>query len=162
MDLDMIDILTTLRALADETRFRIINLLLTHDLCVGALAGQLNMSKAAVSQHLQILRKAGLVRGEKRGYWTHYSVEKSVIHQITEDLIKRTNQAPDFRVVCHRSVPDGINANDMERREFAMCKDCCQQPDRLKGKPEECTPEQIRECHGDEKDHPCVPKKEEE
>ena len=41
-----------------------------------------------------------------------------------------------------------------------MCKDHCQQPDLLKGKPEECTPEQIRECHGDEKDHPCIPKKE--
>jgi len=156
----VIDIIPTLKALADETRFRIVNLLLTHDLCVGALASHLNMSKAAVSQHLQKLRKAGLVRGEKRGYWTHYSVTKSAVHQMAEELLKRTNQAPDFRVVCHRSIQDGINTNDMERREFAMCKDCCQQPDRLKGKPEECSPEQIKECHGDEKDHPCVPKKE--
>jgi ArsR family transcriptional regulator len=161
MDSDMTDILSKLKALGDETRFRIINLLLTHDLCVGALAGHLNMSKAAISQHLQILRKAGLVRGEKRGYWTHYSVDKNAIHQIAEDLIKRTDQAPDFRAVCHRSVQDEINTNDMERREFGMCQDCCQQPDRLKGKTEECTPEQIRECHGDEKEHPCVPKKEE-
>ena len=157
----MIDILPTLKALADETRFRIINLLLTHDLCVGALANQLNISKAAVSQHLQILRKAGLARGEKRGYWTHYSIDKSAIHRIAEDLIKRTDQAPDLRVVCHRSVPDEINKKERERRGLAMCKDCCQQPDRLKGKPGECTPEQIRECHGDEKDHPCVSKKEE-
>jgi len=105
----MVDILPTLKALADDTRFRIIDLLLTHDLCVGALAGRLNISKAAVSQHLQILRKAGLVRGEKRGYWTHYSVDKGAIHQIAEDLIKRTDQAPDFRVVCHHSVKDEIN-----------------------------------------------------
>jgi DNA-binding transcriptional ArsR family regulator len=158
MDLDMIDTISTLKALADETRFRIINLLLTHDLCVGALAGHLNMSKAAVSQHLQILRKAGLVRGEKRGYWTHYCVDKSAVQRIAQDLLKTTDQAPDFRVVCHRSVPDEINANDQERREFAMCKDCCQQPDHLKGKPAECTPEQIKECHGDEKEHPCEPK----
>ena len=40
-----------------------------------------------------------------------------------------------------------------------MCKDCCRQPDGLKGRPGECTPERIKECHGDEKDHPCVPKK---
>ena len=153
--------ISVLKALADETRFRIISLLLAHDLCVGALANHLGISKAAVSQHLQILRKAGLVRGEKRGYWTHYSVDKSAIHQVAEDLMTRTNQAPDFRTACHRSVPDEINTNNMERRGLAMCKDCCQQPDRLKGKPEECTPEQIRECHGDEKDHPCVPKKEE-
>lgn len=35
-----------------------------------------------------------------------------------------------------------------------MC--CCQKPDQLKGKPEECSPEQIRKCHGDVKEHPCV------
>jgi hypothetical protein len=34
----------------------------------------------------------------------------------------------------------------------------CQKPEKLKGKPEECTPEQIRECHGDVKKHPCVTK----
>lgn len=41
-----------------------------------------------------------------------------------------------------------------------MCgKDkCCQNPDRLKGKPRECTPEQVRECHGGRK-HPCVQEK---
>ncbi len=157
----MINIISTLKALADETRFQIINLLLTHDLCVGALAGHLEMSKAAVSQHLQILRKAGLVKGEKRGYWTHYSVDRSAIQRIAQDLIMTAEQAPDFRVVCHRSVPDEFNTNDMERSEFTMCQDCCQQPVRLKGKPDECTPEQIRECHGDEKEHPCVPQKEE-
>lgn len=159
MDLDMIDIIPSLKAMADETRFRIINLLLTHDLCVGALAGHLDMSKAAVSQHLQILRKAGLVRGEKRGYWTHYSVDKNAIHRIAEDLIRTIDRAPDFRIVCHRSVSDRVDANTMERRDLAMCKDCCQHPDLLKGKPGECSPEQIKECHGDEKDHPCVPEK---
>ena len=85
----MSDLVLTLKALADESRFRIINLLLTHDLCVGALAGHLNISKAAVSQHLQILRKAGLVSGEKRGYWTHYRVDRSAILQIAEALRKK-------------------------------------------------------------------------
>ena len=32
----------------------------------------------------------------------------------------------------------------------------CQKPENLKTKPEECTPEQIRQCHGDVQDHPCV------
>jgi ArsR family transcriptional regulator len=147
----MNDFMQILKALADETRFRIIDLLLAHDFCVGALAGHLNISKAAVSQHLQILRKAGLVRGEKRGYWTHYIVDKTVIHQIAEDLIERTNKAPDFRLACHRSVSDGIKIHDMERSDFAMRKEYCQQPDRLKEKPEVCTPEQIRERHGGER-----------
>ncbi|MFO7958674.1 MAG: hypothetical protein R6X33_16415 [Candidatus Brocadiia bacterium] len=40
-----------------------------------------------------------------------------------------------------------------------MCggKGCsCQQPEKLKDKPENCSPEQIRECHGDVESHPCV------
>ncbi|MFW6169986.1 MAG: hypothetical protein ACODAD_05810 [Planctomycetota bacterium] len=34
-------------------------------------------------------------------------------------------------------------------------KKCCEKPEELKGKPEECTPEQIRKCHGDAREHPC-------
>lgn len=39
-----------------------------------------------------------------------------------------------------------------------MCdgKKGCQKPDQLKGKPSECSPEQVKKCHGDAKDHPCV------
>jgi len=40
-----------------------------------------------------------------------------------------------------------------------MCKEGCQKPENLKDKPEGCTPEQIRECHGEVKEHPCVPGK---
>jgi len=32
----------------------------------------------------------------------------------------------------------------------------CQKPENLSGKPEECSPEQIRQCHGDVEAHPCV------
>jgi ArsR family transcriptional regulator len=42
-----------------------------------------------------------------------------------------------------------------------MCRtnQCCQKPEQLKNKPEECSPKQIKECHGDHKTHPCVPEK---
>jgi hypothetical protein len=36
-----------------------------------------------------------------------------------------------------------------------MCTCCCEQPEKLKGKPEDCTPEQIKECHGEVQGHPC-------
>lgn len=36
---------------------------------------------------------------------------------------------------------------------------CCEKPENLKGKPKDCSAEQIRECHGDEKDHPCTTSK---
>lgn len=40
-----------------------------------------------------------------------------------------------------------------------MCdaKKGCQKPEALQGKPQDCTPEQIRECHGDAAQHPCTP-----
>lgn len=158
----MDDFIFALKALGDETRFRIIHLLLSHDLCVGALADHLSLSKAAVSQHLQILRKAGLVKGEKRGYWTHYGVDKDVIRRIADALMETADQAPEFRVACHRSEPNKTEQVHQERIEFPMCQNCCQQPIQLKGKPEKCTPEQIRKCHGDESAHPCFPEKEKE
>ena len=39
-----------------------------------------------------------------------------------------------------------------------MCgeKGKCQKPENLKGKPEECSPEQIRKCHGEVAKHPCL------
>ena len=39
-----------------------------------------------------------------------------------------------------------------------MCGDKkkCQKPENLKGRPEHCTPEQIRKCHGDAATHPCT------
>ncbi len=41
-----------------------------------------------------------------------------------------------------------------------MCsgKKECQRPKDLIGKPEKCSPEQIKKCHGDEKEHPCAEK----
>ncbi len=39
-----------------------------------------------------------------------------------------------------------------------MCQGakCCQKPKALKGRPQDCSAEQIRKCHGDVKKHPCV------
>jgi transposase len=35
----------------------------------------------------------------------------------------------------------------------------CQKPEQLKGKPRDCSPEQVKECHGDVKKHPCTSRK---
>jgi len=35
---------------------------------------------------------------------------------------------------------------------------CCEKPNHLRDRPQECTPEQIRECHGEVKEHPCTAK----
>ena len=88
----MIKLVAILKALSDETRFNMVNLLLKHDFCVGALAKQLGISKAAVSQHLQILRKAEIVKGEKRGYYTHYCVDRELLKDTAERIIELSCQ----------------------------------------------------------------------
>jgi ArsR family transcriptional regulator len=146
-----------LKTLADETRFKLVKLLLTHDLCVGGLAKHLGVSEAAVSQHLKSLREAGVVRGEKRGYWTHYSVEKEKLHELADLLGALTRLEPCLESVCIKTLNNKI---DCQKEEKKMCDCKCQHPEKLKGKPGECAPEQIKECHGDEKIHPCADAKE--
>ena len=69
-------------ALSDATRLRLIKLLSSQRspdaLCVNALASILGISQSAVSQHLRILRSAGLVKGKRRGYRIHYSMNPEI------------------------------------------------------------------------------------
>lgn len=99
----MNQLLEVLKALADETRMKILTILLTHDLCVGALAKNLDISEAAVSQHLQILRKAGVIKGEKRGYFTHYYVDRNILKDTAEEIIKTASQMQQCENSCHKN-----------------------------------------------------------
>ncbi len=102
------EILGQLKALADENRLKLVHLLLTQNLCVGALAHRLGISEAAVSQHLQVLRKAGLICGEKRGYWTHYSVERDTLKGLADRLNMIADQSPLAEGCCRRSLSDEV------------------------------------------------------
>ena len=62
------------RALSQESRLRIVRLLSQRTLCVGAISNLLGISAGAVSQHLRVLKDAGLVKAERRGYFIHYTV----------------------------------------------------------------------------------------
>ena len=64
------------KALSVGTRVRIIELLKRRPLCVNALAHRLDITPAAVSQHLRILRDAEIVIPEKKGYFVHYRLDE--------------------------------------------------------------------------------------
>jgi DNA-binding transcriptional ArsR family regulator len=74
---------TVFGALADPTRLKLVKLLcrqLEPDaLCVNALARLLGVSQSAVSQHLRVLKSIGLVKGERRGYHIHYSIDRRML-----------------------------------------------------------------------------------
>jgi DNA-binding transcriptional ArsR family regulator len=64
------------KALSVPVRLEILDLLAERSLCVNAITGFLHISQPAVSQHLAVLRYAGLVRGDKSGYRVHYSLDR--------------------------------------------------------------------------------------
>ena len=69
MDIDV------LKALADERRLKIVEMLTRGELCVCELAEGLDASDALISHHVKKLREAGLVRTRKVGQWLHCSLE---------------------------------------------------------------------------------------
>jgi DNA-binding transcriptional ArsR family regulator len=68
-----------LKVLSVGTRVRIVQVLRGRVLCVGALASQLDVTQGAVSQHLRVMRDAGLVIDEKRGYYVHYRLNEQTL-----------------------------------------------------------------------------------
>jgi ArsR family transcriptional regulator, arsenate/arsenite/antimonite-responsive transcriptional repressor len=64
------------RALADETRFRILNLLCEGELCVCDIMRVLAQPQSKVSRHLAYLRSAKLVEAKKDGLWMYYRLSK--------------------------------------------------------------------------------------
>lgn len=67
------DLTDLLKALADANRLRILNLLGDRTLCVCDLEDILGLNQSNLSRHLAKLKQVGLVRGEKRGLFMHYS-----------------------------------------------------------------------------------------
>ncbi|KPJ87421.1 MAG: hypothetical protein AMS17_08610 [Spirochaetes bacterium DG_61] len=78
------------KALSVPVRLKIIKLIADRPLCVNAITRFLSISQPAVSQHLAVLRQAGLVTGEKRGYMVHYTFNRSRF----EDLQKAMDSFP--------------------------------------------------------------------
>jgi DNA-binding transcriptional ArsR family regulator len=66
------------KAMSVETRVKIIELLKSGGPLGGnEIADLVGITPAAVSQHLKILRQAGLVRNERKGYWIPYSIDEA-------------------------------------------------------------------------------------
>lgn len=69
------------KALSDETRREILRLLSNSDMAMGDIANNFNMSKPAISKHLDVLKSANLITSEKKGQFIIYSINTSVIQQ---------------------------------------------------------------------------------
>ncbi|QOX63705.1 winged helix-turn-helix transcriptional regulator [Anoxybacterium hadale] len=84
------DIVNVLKALSDETRLRILNLLDEKELCVCDIVESLDVLQTKASRHLSYLKKAGLLTSRKNAQWVYYSLLKNQNIEFVNDLIQKT------------------------------------------------------------------------
>lgn len=75
------------KALSDETRRAILQLLNKRDMSAGEIAEHFNMSKPSISKHLDILRDAELISSEKKGQYVIYSINTSVLQEVLSNFL---------------------------------------------------------------------------
>jgi ArsR family transcriptional regulator, arsenate/arsenite/antimonite-responsive transcriptional repressor len=119
----MSEAVTFFRAVADETRWRIVRLVMDRALCVCELADILGMPQSSVSSHVQIIRKAGLLESETCGKWTYFRIERGW-HAALKAVLKH--------------FPDAeSHATDTEKAEARLARretSCCPGPVKLKAR----------------------------
>lgn len=82
------DLALMLKALGEPTRLKIYLALLERKHCVRSLSKKLGITESAISQHMKVMKDAGLVYGEKYGYHTHYLPQQDAVDYLTEQFEK--------------------------------------------------------------------------
>ena len=74
------------KALADENRLQILNLLRSGEKCACRLLEEMHISQPTLSHHMKILCDAGLVTGRREGKWMHYSIRCEGVCNVRSNL----------------------------------------------------------------------------
>jgi len=74
------------KLLSVDKRIEIVELLKKKPMNVNALAQALGITQSAVSQHLRVLKSAGLVKDERQGYWIYYSLMRDALEKCRQRL----------------------------------------------------------------------------
>jgi len=106
----MKEALRVFRALADETRVRLLYALRHGELCVCQLIELTGLSPSTVSKHLSILRDAGLLDSRKEGRWVYYRLADKTIFPMFG------KQAPGFFQCLEKS--ETVRADDQHLRRI--------------------------------------------
>ena len=82
-----------LRVLADPVRARIVELLAREQLCTCHLVDELGATQSGVSNHLRVLREAGVVHAEPCGRFTYYRLDARVLRRLSNGLGRLAERA---------------------------------------------------------------------
>lgn len=81
------------KSLSDETRLRILKLLVERDCCVCEVMQALDISQTRASRNLGILKDAGFVKSKRDGLWMIHSIDEEGMKKYSADLIQIINSA---------------------------------------------------------------------
>ncbi|HHS49586.1 MAG TPA: ArsR family transcriptional regulator [candidate division Zixibacteria bacterium] len=91
------------QVLSSPTRMQILELLASGTRCVNCIAEETELNQPTISQHLRVLRMAGLVTTEKEGKFVHCSVCKETLEMVADylrDLAERTGECSSEKHEC--------------------------------------------------------------
>ncbi len=94
-----------LKALADETRLKIIDMLSCGELCACKILTQFSITQPTLSYHMRLLTECGLVSARREGAWMHYSLRPERIKELTEYLGFITSPKADC--ICYKEETCG-------------------------------------------------------
>ena len=90
------DLSATLKALGEPTRLFIFQQLLGRKHCVRSLSKKLGITESAISQHMKVLKEAGLVYGERFGYHVHYLPKQETLDELCAAFSEMKRQSLDL------------------------------------------------------------------
>jgi DNA-binding transcriptional ArsR family regulator len=89
--IDAIKLAGTFKLFSVEARVRIVQALKRRALCVTEITSQVGISQEATSQQLRVLKDAGIVKFQKRGFHVYYSLDKrnmALMHKTVGELLE--------------------------------------------------------------------------
>lgn len=86
MEIDYQKAAERVKALADPTRLKILDMLATEEMCVCEIIDRLHLSQPAVSHHLKTLRQADVISDRKEGKWVFYSLNRESYSELVQSL----------------------------------------------------------------------------
>ncbi len=95
------ELVKAFKALSDETRIRILNLLLERECCVCEVMQALEISQTRASRNLSALYDAGFLKMRKDGLWSLYSIDQEGMAQLFSDLVGTVRKALEGKEVMH-------------------------------------------------------------
>lgn len=89
----MKDLIKTTKALSDETRLRILSVLLERECCVCEVMQALDISQTRASRNLKALYEAGFLKLRKDGLWSLYSLDEGGMREYYSHLVEAVKKA---------------------------------------------------------------------